>query len=93
LKKKSNLLQKTASPEQIYWVLKNGITIYPISEFSYLQRKGETNFSIISKQRWYIEVNNNGRITFYNKIISSRDLNEAIAKTIIYYYNKLKEKK
>jgi hypothetical protein len=74
LKKKSSSLQKTASPEQIYLVGKSGILIYPISKAS----------------NWYIQVNNNGVITTFEKKISSAEINEALAKTIIYYYNKLK---
>jgi len=77
LKKKSNLLQKTASPEQIYFVSKNGIKVYPISKSG----------------AWYIEVDNNGRIQRFEKKVSQNELNEAIALTIIFYYNKLKEKK
>lgn len=91
MKKKSNLFQKAASPEQIYFVVKSGIKIKTVSEFHYLQRKGITDYSIIKFQRWYIEVDNNGTVTFYNKRISSTELNEAIAKTIVYFYNKLKE--
>lgn len=90
LKQKSNLFQKTASPEQIYFVTKSGITINPISEFRHLQRKGITDYSIIRFQRWYLEVDNNGNVTFYNKIIKDSELNESIAKTIVYFYNKLK---
>jgi hypothetical protein len=77
LKKKSNLLQKTASPEQIYFVSKNGIKVYPITKTG----------------AWYIEVDNNGRIQRFEKKVSQNELNEALAKTVIFYYNKLKEKK
>lgn len=77
MKRKSNLHQKTASPEQIYFVIKNGIKIYPIS----------------SNRQWFIEVDNNGVIFRFKKKISNDLLNESIAKTVIFYYNKLKEKK
>lgn len=77
MKKKSNSLQKTASPEQLYFVHKHGIKVYPISK----------------NGSWYIEVNNNGKIKLFDKRVGKDDLNEAIAKTIIYYYNKLKETK
>ena len=96
LKKKSNLYQKTASPEQIEFVGKNGIKIYPISEFEFLSRKTKygdfIDYSVIKNKRWYIEANNNGKIVFFDKIISDSELNTSIAKTIIWYYNKLKEK-
>ena len=77
MKKKSNLRQKTASSEQIYFVIKSGIKVYPISKSG----------------SWYIEVDNNGRIQRFDKKVSQNELNEAIAKTIIFYYNKLIEKK
>lgn len=66
-----------ASPEQIYFVHKNGIFVYPISKLG----------------AWFIEVDNNGRLQRFNKKVAQNDLNEAIAKTIVFYYNKLKEPK
>lgn len=77
MKRKSNLSQKTASPNEIYFVGKNGIKVYPVS---------------ISGS-WFIEVNNNGKTHRFEKKVSQNDLNEALALTIIYYFNKLKEKK
>lgn len=76
-KKKLSSSQKTASSEHIYFVGKNGIKVYPVSRFG----------------SWFIEVNNNGRIHRFEKKVSQNDLNSAIASTITYYYNKLKEKK
>jgi hypothetical protein len=81
-----------ASPEQICYVLRSGIFVYPISEFEYLQKKSIYNLSVIKMQKWYIEVNNNGRITIFDKKISKDEINESVAKTIIFYYNKLTEK-
>lgn len=75
MKKKSSLHQKTASPNQIYLVNKSGIKVYPVSKLG----------------SWFIEVDNNGKIHRFEKKVSADDLNETIAKTIIYYYNKLKE--
>ena len=77
MKTKYNSQQKTASPNEIYFVGKNGIKVYPVS---------------ISGS-WFIEVNNNGKTHRFDKKVSQNDLNEALAKTIIFYYNKLKEKK
>jgi len=76
LKQKSNLPTKQASPEQIYLVSKNKIFVYPISKSG----------------SWYIEINNNGKISQFDKKVHQNDLNDAIAKTIIFFYNKLKEK-
>jgi len=77
LKKKSNSSQKTASPEQIYFVSKNGIKVYPISKSG----------------AWFVEVDNNGKIQRFQKKVPQNELNEALALTIIFYYNKLKDKK
>jgi len=77
LAKKSSSSQKTASPEQIYFVHKNGIFVYPTSKYG----------------SWFIEVNNNGKLHRFDKKVPEKELNDAVAKTIIYYYNKLKETK
>ena len=67
---------KKASAKQIYLVGKNGIKVYPVFKLG----------------SWSIEVNNNGRIFRFDKKVLHSSLNEALAKTIIFYYNKLKEK-
>lgn len=77
MKQKLSLPQKTASPEQIYFVGKSGIKIYPI----------------YVNDGWFIQVDNNGVLKTFPKSISSTEINESVAKTIIYYYNLLKEKK
>jgi hypothetical protein len=41
---------------------------------------------------WYIEVDTNGKKHRFPKKVAQNDLNESIALTIIFYYNKLKEK-
>ena len=76
MKKKSNSFQKTASPEQIYLLSQNNISVYPIS----------------ISGAWYIEVDTNGKKHRFSKKVAQNDLNESIALTIIFYYNKLKEK-
>jgi len=76
LAKKLNSSQKMASPEQIYFVIKNGIFVYPVTKL----------------RAWFIEVDNNGKIQRFDKKVAENDLNDAVAKTIIYFYNKLKEK-
>jgi len=73
---KSSSHKKQASPEQIYFVYKNGIKVYPISKSG----------------SFFIEVDNNGKIQVFDKKVDKNDLNESIALTIIYFYNKLKEK-
>ena len=75
--KKLSLSQKTASPEQIYFVGKSGIKVYPINVNS----------------SWYIQVDNNGILKTFSKSILQNEINDSVAKTVIYYYNLLKEKK
>lgn len=65
------------SKEILYSVLKHGIKIYPISRFF----------------KWYIEVDNNGKIKTFDKIVTPAELNNSIAKTYQYYYKLLNDKK
>jgi hypothetical protein len=47
---------------------------------------------LLSKNyKHYVQVDNNGKIKTFDKPVSQNDLNDAIAKTIIYYYNELKK--
>jgi hypothetical protein len=78
---KSQKRETQVSAEQFTFVLNNGIKIYPISiydEDEYVYKR-------------YVQVDDNGKITTYSKTVSPNDLNDAIAKTIIYYYNELKK--
>lgn len=65
------------SNEVIYSVTKHGIKIYPVSKYF----------------KWYVEVDNNGKIKRFDKIVPPNELNNAIAKTYIYYYKLLNDKK
>jgi len=78
---KTKIRETQVSAEQFTFVLNNGIKIYPISiydEDEYVYKR-------------YIQVDDNGKITTYSKTVTPNDLNDAIAKTIIYYYNELKK--
>jgi hypothetical protein len=46
-------------------------------------------YPVIKNGRWYIQVDNYGNIKTFDKPILEKDINEAIAKTIIFYYKKL----
>ncbi len=59
-----------------YILIKNGIKVYPVGYSG----------------KFKIEVDNNGKITTFNKLITQGEVNEAINKTIKYYYDKLKDK-
>jgi hypothetical protein len=74
-KKSSSLAETIVRPEQFHFVLSSGIKVYPISK----------------NYKHYVQVDNNGKIKTFDKPVSQNDLNDAIAKTIIYYYNELKK--
>ena len=61
-------------------------------EFEYESRRGNTNFSLIKHQKWYIEVDNNGKKHTFQKKISHGEIDDALWKTINHYYKLLKEK-
>lgn len=66
-----------ASPEQIYYLHSRNIKVYPV------KRNG----------LWYVQTDNYGKITTFEKSILEHEINESIAKTIIHYYKKLTENK
>jgi hypothetical protein len=77
-KKKSSSLKETiVEPHQFSLVLSSGIKVYPISR----------NF------KWYVQIDNNGKIKTYDKQVTQNELNDAIAKTIIHLYNQLTKDK
>lgn len=74
-KKSSNLLTTQASPEEIYFVIKRKVFVYPIYK----------------NGKFYIQVDNNGKLKTFEKSVAIKDLNDAIAKTIKHYYKLLKK--
>jgi len=76
-KKLNSLAESKASPEQIYFVYKNGIKIYPVNV----------------GQKMFIEVDNNGKIKRFDKELKQKEVNDALAKTIIYYCELLEKTK
>lgn len=57
--------------------LRNGIKVYPVNV----------------KSKWFIEVNNNNKITRFEKEVLKNEISLSMAKTYIYYYEKLKNVK
>lgn len=74
-------------------VLKHGVKIYPVYQHNDVKAQGSIVFN---KNSWYIEVDNNGQIKRYQKIIStgkilrSTLLEKKMKLTIDYWYNKIK---
>ena len=58
-----------------YILIKNGIKVYPVGYSG----------------KFKIQVDNNGKLKTFDKLITQGEVNEAINKTIKYYYDKLKE--
>lgn len=79
---KSNRLKQKSNSSVVndgnksYFVFKHGIKIYPIYD--------ET------MKKFKIQVENNGKKTTFPKLITQKEINEALAKTVNYYYDKLK---
>jgi hypothetical protein len=73
-KKSISSTEKVVSPEQFHLVLISGIKVYPVSFYNESKKKTTR----------HIQVDNNGQITTYEKEVSPNDLNDAVAKTIIY---------
>ena len=82
-KKSSSSTETIVRPEQFHLVLSSGIKVYPVSFYNASKNKTTR----------HIQVDNNGKITTYNKEVPQRELNDAIAKTIIHLYNQLIESK
>jgi hypothetical protein len=74
-KKNLSLSTETADPKEIYFVIKNNIKIYPVFE----------------KGLIYVEVDNNGKIKRFDKSVSKKEIDSAIALTVKYYYKLLKK--
>lgn len=67
-----------ASPEMNLTLSRAGIKIYP---------------GMNSEKQQIIIVENNGQFKPYNKPLKQAEVNEALDKTIIFWYNKLQESK
>lgn len=76
-KNKSNLVHQTTG-ERIYYIFSRNIIVYPVG---------------ISQNEFYIESNNFGIIKRFNKKLTQKEVNNALAKTVDYYYNMLHENK
>lgn len=62
--------------KQNYEIIKAGVKVYPISH----------------RNKWYIEIDNNGTIQRFEKAIAKNEVNYAMAKTILYCYEKINKK-
>ena len=62
--------------KQNYEIIKAGVKVYPISH----------------RNKWFIEIDNNGKLQRFEKAIAQNEINYAIAKTILYCHEKINKK-
>lgn len=62
--------------KEMSFCISNGIKVYPVDK----------------KGKWYIESEINGVVKFFKKEIRNDEIGDAMAKTYLYYYEKLKIK-
>lgn len=74
-KKKSSSYQNKLTSNQFNLLLKNEIKVYPVSD--------------IKKVGWFIEVSIHGKLKRFKKSLKQDEIQEAIDKTQLYYYEKL----
>ena len=78
-KKKSSSYQNKCSVDQFRFLLQNEVKVYPISD-------------LITK-KWFIEVSIHGKVKRFGKLIMESEIQEAMDKTQLYYWNELTSKK
>ena len=61
--------------KQNYELIKAGVKVYPISH----------------RNKWYIEIDNNGKLQRFDKAIAQNEVNLAVHKTILYCFEKINE--
>jgi hypothetical protein len=78
LKKKSSSYQNKVTSDQFRILLLNEIKVYPIS--------------IYGSKKWKIQVSIHNNLKTFNKEIMHDEIQEAIDKTMLHYFNDLKNK-
>lgn len=67
-------------------------SVPPISkEMSFCLASGIKVYPVNKKGKWFIEVDNNGKIKTFEKAITEKEISESAVKTYQFYYNRLKE--
>ena len=76
-KKKSSSCQSKTTAQQFSFLLDNGVKVYPVT--------------VISKVGWFIQVSIHGKKKTFSKALKQDEIQEAIDKTLLHYYDKLKK--
>ena len=75
-KKKSSSYQNKITSDQFQFLLQNEVKVYPVSD--------------TKSKLWYIHASVYGKIKRFPKLIREDEIQEAIDKTMLFYYDKLK---
>ena len=62
--------------KESHYIFHCGIKVYPVS----------------IRGKWYIQSDSNGKIKTFEKAITQNEINDSLAKTIKFYYDKLTKK-
>lgn len=60
--------------KEMSFCISNGVKVYPVNKNS----------------NWFVEVESNGKLTTFNKPVPTDEIQSAIYKTWMFYYDKLK---
>ena len=71
---------------------KSNLSIDVSKESHYIYHCGIKVYPVSIRGKWYIQSDSNGKIKTFEKSIAQNEINEAIAKTIKFYYDKLTKK-
>lgn len=78
-KKKSSSYQSKLTSDQFQFLLQNEVKVYPVSD--------------TQSKLWYIHASVYGKVKRFPKLIKQDDIQEAMDKTLLFYYDKLKNSK
>ena len=79
LKKKSSSYQNKITSKQFQYLLQNGIKVYAVSD--------------PNTKKWFIESDTYGKIKTFTKLVMQDEIQEAIDKTLVFYYKHAPESK
>jgi len=78
-RKKSSSYQNKLTAQQMQFLLQNEVKVYPVSD---------TNTKM-----WFIYSSIYGKVKKFPKAVKQDEIQEALDKTLLYYYDKLKNHK
>jgi len=79
LAKKSSSYQNKITSDQFQFLLQNEVKVYAVSD--------------TQSKLWYIHASVYGKVKRFPKLVRQDDIQESIDKTMLFYYDKLKNSK